>query len=170
MKTHISETKTTFSETKLHSETKRTLQVRIVKLFQNWNGKLVGGRAFGFRNFQLKLCTTKSVWRRRKFGGRFLVRNVQARGMTELIPTVKMETRHPVEGYFGNEFRSICSHCGVMAAWSHKTLNFCEFCGFKKKRSLTEKIFKILFWKNSSPYRSTCCMQIFREIWPTENR
>ena len=86
----------------------------------------------------------------------------------ELIQTAKMEIRHPVEGSFGNEFSSICSHCGVMAAWSHKTLNFCEFCGFKKKRSLTEKIFKILFWKNSSPYRSTCCMQIFREIWPTE--
>ena len=30
------------------------------------------------------------------------------------------------------------------------------------------KIFKILFRKFSSPYRSTCCVQIF-EIWPTEN-
>jgi len=34
----------------------------------------------------------------------------------ELIPTVKMETRHPVEGYFSNEFPSICTHCEVMAA------------------------------------------------------
>ena len=34
----------------------------------------------------------------------------------ELIPTVKMETRHPVEGSFGSEFPAICNHCGVMAA------------------------------------------------------
>jgi len=29
----------------------------------------------------------------------------------ELILTVKMETRYPVEGYFGSEFRVICNHC-----------------------------------------------------------
>jgi len=40
----------------------------------------------------------------------------------KLIQTVEMETRHPVEGYFGNEFPAICNHCGVMAAWSRKTL------------------------------------------------
>jgi len=34
----------------------------------------------------------------------------------ELIITVKMETRHPVEGLFGSEFRAICNHCVVMAA------------------------------------------------------
>jgi len=47
----------------------------------------------------------------------------------ELIPTVKMETRHPVEGYSGSEFPAICNHCRLMAACSHKTLkclrNFC---------------------------------------------
>ena len=32
----------------------------------------------------------------------------------ELIPAVKMETTD-VEGSFGNEFPSICNHCGVMA-------------------------------------------------------
>ena len=31
-----------------------------------------------------------------------LVRNVHSRGKTELILTVKMETRHPVEGQFNN--------------------------------------------------------------------
>ena len=36
----------------------------------------------------------------------------------ELIPTVKMETRHTTEGSFGNEFPSVYSHCEVMAAWS----------------------------------------------------
>jgi len=40
----------------------------------------------------------------------------------ELIPTVKMETRLPPEGLFGNKFPSTYNHCGVMAAWSHKTL------------------------------------------------
>jgi len=33
----------------------------------------------------------------------------------ELILTVKMETRHPVEGSFGSEFLAICNHCIVMA-------------------------------------------------------
>jgi len=31
----------------------------------------------------------------------FFVRSIQARGMTELISTVNMEIRHPVEGSFG---------------------------------------------------------------------
>ena len=34
----------------------------------------------------------------------------------ELILTVKMETRHPVEGQFGSEFLAICNHCGVITA------------------------------------------------------
>jgi len=34
----------------------------------------------------------------------------------ELIPMVKMETKHPVEGSFGNEFPSIYNNCGVIAA------------------------------------------------------
>ena len=34
----------------------------------------------------------------------------------ELILTVKMETRHPVEGSFNSEFSAICNHCVVMAA------------------------------------------------------
>ena len=33
----------------------------------------------------------------------------------------KMETRHPVKGYFGTEFPAICNHCEVMAACSRKT-------------------------------------------------
>jgi len=32
----------------------------------------------------------------------------------ELILTVKMETRHPIEGLFGSEFRAICNHYVVM--------------------------------------------------------
>jgi len=34
----------------------------------------------------------------------------------ELIPTIKMETRHPVEIYFCREFPAICYHCGVLTA------------------------------------------------------
>jgi len=34
----------------------------------------------------------------------------------ELILTVKMETRLPVEGQFDSKFPAICNHCGVMAA------------------------------------------------------
>ena len=44
----------------------------------------------------------------------------------ELILTVKMETRHPVQGQFGSEFPVICNHCKIMAAWSRKTWKFCE--------------------------------------------
>jgi len=35
----------------------------------------------------------------------------------ELIPTVKIETRHPIEG----SFLAICNHCGVIAAGILKT-------------------------------------------------
>jgi len=34
----------------------------------------------------------------------------------EVILTVKMETRHLIEGPFGSEFPVICNHCGVMTA------------------------------------------------------
>jgi len=33
----------------------------------------------------------------------------------EMILMDKMETRHPVEGHFSNEFWAICNHYGVMA-------------------------------------------------------
>jgi len=32
-----------------------------------------------------------------------------------MIITVKMESRHPVEGYFGSEFRAICNHDKTVA-------------------------------------------------------
>jgi len=72
------------------------------------------------------------VRRRRKFGRRFLVRN-----NFELISTVKMESRHPVEGSFDNEFSSIYNHCGVMAAGSRKMLKkLFFFCVFLEKNDL----------------------------------
>jgi len=53
-----------------------------------------------------------------------------------LITAVKMETRHRVEGSFGNELSSICNHCGVMAALSRKTLkkNRIDFLRFFCKK------------------------------------
>ena len=56
----------------------------------------------------------------------------------ELILTVKMETRHPVEGQFGRELPAICNHCRVMTTWSLKTWKFCEqFLRFLEERSLS---------------------------------
>jgi len=61
-----------------------------------------------------------------------------------------METRHPVEGYFGSNFRAICNHCGVMAAWNRKTWKSVEeFLRFFRKTTPYGKIFKILFRKFS---------------------
>ena len=80
----------------------------------------------------------------------------------ELILTVKTETRHPVEGYFGSEFRAIWNHCGVMAAWSRKTWKFVEeFLRFLEKRPLGVKFSKFC---SESFYRFTdrrCCVQIW---------
>ena len=56
------------------------------------------------------------VRRRREFGEVSCTECTDQRNDFELIPMVKMETRHPVEGTFGNEFPSIYKHCGVMAA------------------------------------------------------
>jgi len=77
--------------------------------------------------------------------GRSVVRSVQAGDDFELIPSVEMETRYPVEGCFGSEFPAICNHCAVMAVWSRKTLIFFRnLCVFGKTTPYG-KIFKILF-------------------------
>ena len=78
----------------------------------------------------------------------------------ELTPAVKMETRHPIEGLFGNEFPSVYNYCGVMAAWSRKTLKKLIFFAFFGKTTPCGKVFKVLFRKDSSRHRSTCCVQM----------
>jgi len=61
--------------------------------------------------------TSQKIWKRLLYG-------LYCPGNDcELIPTLELETIHPVEGYFGSEFSAICIHCGVMAAWSSETLN-----------------------------------------------
>ena len=91
--------------------------------------------------------------------GMFLVRSVQTRNDFELIPTIEMETRNIVEGYFGREFSAVSSHCGFMATWSCKMLKKL-ILAFFRKTTPDNKIFKILFWKISSRHQTTCYVQI----------
>jgi len=80
-----------------------------------------------------------------------------------------METRHPVEVSFGSEFPAICNYCGVMAAWSRKTLKFCEKLRFFVKTTSYGKIFIILFRKFFIATPIEVVFR-FREIWPTGNQ
>ena len=74
----------------------------------------------------------------------------------ESISTVKMETRHLVEGRFGSEFSVICNHCGVMTAWSRKNGKFCvQFLhfSFEKKRPVHfGRIKTVLYEQLYSPW------------------
>jgi len=76
-----------------------------------------------------------------------------------------METRHPVEIYFGREFPAIGYHCGVPAAWSRQSWNIFEtFLCYFGKTTHYEKIFKILFGKFTSRHRSTLLCAKFVKI------
>ena len=82
---------------------------------------------------------------RRKFGGMFMCGVYRPGNDCELVLTVKMETRHPVE-LFGNEFPSIYNYCWVMAAWSHKTEKrplsgkFSKFCSDRIHRDTDRRV------------------------------
>jgi len=88
----------------------------------------------------------------------------------ELIPTVKMKTRHHLDGSFGSEFPSIYNQ----RAWSYGRLksqnikNVWEIFAFFGKTISCGKIFNILFQSFSLPHRSTCCVQLFRVTWGQE--
>ena len=80
-----------------------------------------------------------------------------------------METRHPVEGQFGSEFSVISNHCGVMTAWSRKTLIFSRnFCVLWKK-IVTVKFSKFCS-ENFHRDIDRRFVSKFREIRPTGNR
>ena len=83
----------------------------------------------------------------------------------ELIPTIKMETRRPVEIYFGREYAAICYHCAVLAAWSRQNWNIFEtFLRFLEKRPLMIKFSKFC---SESLHRDTdrCyCVQNSRKL------
>ena len=88
----------------------------------------------------------------------------------ELIPTLKMETRLPFEGSFGNKCPSVYNRCGVMAAWGRKicwkNFRFFRFC--RKKDPLCGN------FQNYIPkgFITTPIDVLFKfcEIWPTGNR
>jgi len=79
----------------------------------------------------------------------------------ELILTIKMETRHPVEGQFGSKFPAICNHCRVMVAWNRKTWKFCE----KFLRFLKTIPYDQVFTASSIDVVAYLC-----KMCPTENR
>jgi len=91
------------------------------------------------------------------FGVSFLSTECGGQGNEfELIPTIKMETRHPVEIQFGCEYAVICYHCGVMAAWGGQNWNFLRFL---EKWPLMIKFSKFC---SNSLHRDTvrrCCAQ-----------
>ena len=77
---------------------------------------------------------------------------------------------HHVEGYLGSKFPAICNHCGVMAAWSGKTLNvLAKFLRFLEKRPFTVRFSKFCL---ESSHRLTDRRVVFEfpEIWPRGNR
>ena len=99
----------------------------------------------------LSAVSSTRVGRRRKFG-EVSCTDCPAHGNDfELIPTVEMETIHPVEGYFGSEFPAIRNHCGVMV-WSCKRLKFLKNLHFFRKTTPYSKTVKILFRKVSLRY------------------
>ena len=117
------------------------------------------------------------VRRRRKFGEVSCAECTGQWNDFELFLTVKMETRHPVEGSFGNsvdgsfsnEFLSIYNQCGVMAAWSRKTLKKCQFLRFLEKLPFTVKYSKFCS-ERIHRHTDRRIVSKFRAIWPTRNR
>jgi len=69
----------------------------------------------------------------------------------ELIRTVEMETRNPVEDYFGSEFPAICNHCGVRGGLKSQDVKKLEkFLRFLEKLSLMVTFLKF------------CCESFYR--------
>jgi len=87
----------------------------------------------------------------------------------ELIQTVKMKTRHPVEAYFGNKFPSICNHCVSYGDLKSQDVEKKSFFLHFKKRLLLENFLKFC---SERIHRLTDRRVIFKfhEIWPTGNR
>ena len=96
----------------------------------------------------LSAVLSTCVARRRKFLEVSCTECIGQANDFEFIPTVTMETRNNVEGYFGSEIPPICNYCGDMAAWNRKTLNiFWKISAFffEKNDSLRQ------FFQNSVP-------------------
>jgi len=59
----------------------------------------------------LSVVLSTRIGRRRKFGEVSCTECTVQGNDFESIPTVKMDTRNPVEGSFGSEFPAICNYC-----------------------------------------------------------
>ena len=88
----------------------------------------------------------------------------------ELILTIKMETRHSIEGSLGSEFvvmcylQSLCSYDGL------KSQDLKTLWAFFGKTTPYGKIFKILFQKFSPPYQSMLCWNVVKFVrWEIVN-
>jgi len=81
-----------------------------------------------------------------------------------------METRNPVEDYFGSELPAINNHCGVFAVWSLKMLKILRF--FLLFFGKTTPYGKIFIFCSESFHRDIDRRDVFkfRKIWPTGNR
>ena len=80
--------------------------------------------------------------------------------------TVKIETRHPVEGPYGSEFPAICNHCRLWWPEVAKPENFVRnFCVLFGKTTPYCKIFKILFRTFSPHHRSLLCWNVVKFFW-----
>jgi len=64
----------------------------------------------------LSAVLSSHIGHHRKFGDVSCTEYKGQENDFKFIPTVKIKTRNPVEGYFYSEFSAICFHCGVMAA------------------------------------------------------
>ena len=106
-----------------------------------------------------------------KFFGEFsCIEYTGQRNDFKLIPTVAMETRNHVEGYFSIGFPVIYNHCGVMeASKSRNVKHFGQTFAFLGKSTSYGKIIKILFWHFHSDTDRRVVFT-FREIWLTGNR
>jgi len=62
----------------------------------------------------LSAMLSTRVWLRRKLREVSCTKCIGQGNGFELIPTVEIVTRNPVEGYLGSEFPAICSHCGCL--------------------------------------------------------
>jgi len=140
----------------------------------SWSVTLISTLTLHYITFSVLLVLIHNIGHRmlpKIWVGTFLVQIVHLRRKTALILTLKMETRHPVDGQFGREFPAICNHCVLMTAWSRKTWKFCEqFLGFFGKTTPYGKIFIIPFLKFTSRQRSTLLWWnvlkfVRQEIW-----
>jgi len=78
----------------------------------------------------------------------------------ELIPTIRMERRHFVDGSFSRHFSSIYIVRNLGSYRRMKSEVVREEVGFGKKPTPCGKILKISFRKDSASRRTTSCVQI----------